>query len=437
MKKKTDRQKKLEQFAMACKEAKAKRSENRVLREAYRDDPKKAQEIRSRLIKDLIRVYNSPDNPWAGWAASRKRYRELGWYPEIFVTDLFGTHEEFSRAADLRDKRGTSKVKIVTAKLSTEKQIADYAQQSIVRHYGKWDREARKKQGVKVVLVGSDFHGQFVDPFAMAVLLDVAKTVAPDGVVLNGDVVDFPKVGRFVQIPGAGNLSLQAELDFVKDRIVKPISAACPSGAYKIWLMGNHEQRLVRYIADTAPELADLRSLRWDRLTGVEDMGWEMVFGGNWLAPMQKDRTENVRRTWKVLHDCFVVAHGRSIAKNAMDAEISRYGMSGTSGHTHRPGVWTMPTLAGKNLCWTSTGMMAGAAVGKDYVAAPSAWTMGFAVFVIDPKTKTVIPHPVHIYEDFAEFGGQVYRPSKAAKKVRKKQWEGQPAGAWRNFYDW
>jgi hypothetical protein len=435
MKKKTDRQKQMERFEKACEEAKTKRTANRCLREGYRDDPQAALDVRKRLISDLIRVYNSPDNPWAGWAASRKRYRELGWYPEIIVTDLFGTHEEFSRAAGLRDKRGTSKVKLVTARLSTEKRISDYATQSVERHYGKWDRETRKKQGVKTVLVASDCHGQFVDPFAMAVLLDVVQKVEPDGVVLNGDVVDFPKVGRFTQIPGAGNLSLQAELDFVRDHIIKPVSEICPK-AYKIWLMGNHEQRLIRYIADTAPELADLRALRWDQLTGVDEMGWELVFGGNWLAPMQKDRTENVRRTWKILHDCFVVTHGRSIAKNAMDAEISRYGMSGTSGHTHRPGVWTMPTLAGKNLCWTSTGMMAGAAVGKDYVSTPSAWTMGFAVFTIDPKTKTVIPHLVNIYEDFAEFAGKIYRPTKAAKKVRRKQWEGQPAGEWRSYFD-
>jgi hypothetical protein len=433
MKKKTDRQKLMEQFETACEKAREKRAANRELREEYRDDSAKADRMREKLVADLERVYNHPANPYRGWAASRKRYRELGWYPEIFVTDLFGTHEEFSRAAGLRDKRGTSKVKLATARLSTEKRIADYAKESIVRHYGKWDRETRKKDGVKVVAVASDFHGQFVDPFAMEVFLKVLEEVQPDGVALNGDVVDFPKVGRFTQIPGAGNLSLQAELDFVRDHLLEPVAKAAPN-AYRIWLMGNHEQRLVRYLADTAPELADLRCLQWDRLFGLGD-DWELIFGGNWLAPRQKDRTENVRRTWKVLHDCFVVTHGRSIAKNAMDAEISRYGLSGTSGHTHRPGVWTMPTLAGKNLCWTSTGMMAGAAVGKDYVASPSAWTMGFALFVIDPRTKTVIPQPVNIYEEFASFGGRVFRPSRAAKQVRRRQWEGQPAGEWRNFY--
>jgi len=422
-KKTTDRQDLIKEFEKACLEASKVRKANRKLREAYKNDSAKAESVRKMLTADLQRVFKHPSNPFRGFSASRDRYRQLGHFPEVMVTDLFGNHQEFQRAAGLRDARGTSKVKNLTARLHTESRIMKYAKDCIEPYYGKWDHRTQEKSGVKTVVVLSDCHGKFVDPFARDVLLDVVRMVQPDGIVANGDMVDFPSVGRFTEIPGAGNLSLQDELDFTREEIFRPLTEACPD-AYRLYVMGNHEQRLVRYLADTAKELADLRCLRWDRLLEIDEMGWELVFGGNWLAPRQGDRTKNVQRTWKVLHGCFVVTHGASIAKNAMDTELQRYGMSGTSGHTHRPGLWTMPTLAGKHLSWTSTGMLASFAVGKDYMAkTPSAWTMGFAVFTIDTVSEVVIPHPIHISEDFAEFAGKIYRPTQAALKARAKLW--------------
>jgi predicted phosphodiesterase len=420
---KTPREKLLLAFEKACLKAAEARAANKELRQNYRDNREKRAKVRDLLIQDLLRVFNHPDNPYAGWAASRKRYRELGHYPEILVADLFGTHAEFERAAGLRDARGTSKVRLLTARLSTEKQIREYAEESVMGSVGRWRPAYSQKDGVKHVVVGSDFHGQMVDPFALRVWLAVLKIVAPDLVVFNGDVVDFPTVGRFSQIPGAGSLSLQYEIDFVRHHIFAPTREVVGPKTPMTYHIGNHEHRLIRYLADTAPELADLRCLRWDALFGIDDFNIEMVFGGNWLAPRQKDRSENVGKTFKVYYDTFVVSHGRSIAANAMAEELKRFGLSGTSGHTHRPGVWTAPTLANPGLSWTSTGMMAGFAVGKDYVDGPSGWTMGCAVFTIDPVAGLVVPQPIMIYEEFATFAGHVFRPTEEERAIRRKMW--------------
>lgn len=420
---KTPRQEMLLRYEAACIEAGKKREIHRDLRQKYREDSKLRAKMRERLIEDLVRVLNHPDNPYAGWAASRKRYRELGWYPEILVMDLFGTHAEFERAADLRDKRGTSKVKLTTARLHTEKEIREYAEECVMRHVGKWTKEYHDRKGVKTVIVFGDSHGQFVDPFAMRVLLDVVKMVQPDGIVANGDVGDFPTVGRFTQMPGAGNLSLQDEFDFQRERILRPIRKAAPK-AWFTYHIGNHEHRVVRYLADTAPELADLRCLRWDRLLDIDDMKIEIVFGGNWMAPRQRDRKENVaRRTWKVYYDCFVVTHGNFIAQNAPWQHLGRYGMSGCSGDTHRPSIVTAPTLACPFRSWTTTPMMAGFAVGKDYVDTPSNWTMGFGVFVVDPSNGIVAPHLVLVNEDFATYCGHVWRPTAKERETRLAMW--------------
>ena len=417
-----ERQKALAKFERACEVATSRRETNRALREQYRADSGLRKKMEQRLIDDLRRVFNHPDNPYAGWAASRKRYRDLGYYPEIFVSDLFGTHAQFERAAGLRDERGTSKVKLLTATLHTEKNIKRYAEEHVLRHIGKWDVKLRDKRGEKVVVVISDLHSQFLDPFAWAVCLDVIRDVAPDAVIINGDAVDFPKVGRFVQMPGAGSLSIQSEIDFVRKEVFARLRKIAPNAAIT-YHIGNHEQRLIRYLADTAPALADLRCLAFDQLFGIEEYEIAMVFGGNFLAPRQKDRETNVRKTWKIYYDCFAVCHGQSIAKLAAEDELERFGMSGTSGHTHRPQLVTVPTLKCPTASWTSTGMMAGFAVGKDYVDEPSAWTMGFGVFTIVPAQELVVPQLVLVHEDYATFNGRAWTPTREALAIRRTMW--------------
>lgn len=420
----TPREKLLEKFEAACEEAAKQRQANKALREEYRSSRRKREKVSQLLVQDLLRVYNHPDNPYAGWSASRKRYRQLGHFPEILVTDLFGTHAEFERAAGLRDLRNTSKVRLLTARYHTEKSIREYAEECVMGSVGRWNKQYRTRKGIKHVLVGSDFHSQFVDPLALRVWLDVTKMVQPDGIVFNGDVVDFPSVGRYSQMPGAGSLSVQGEIDFARDRIIRPTLERAPK-AWRTYHIGNHEHRLIRYLADTAPELADLRCLRWDRLFEIEDLDIEMVFGGNWLAPKQRDRNNNVRKTYKVYYDALCVMHGRSIAQNAWKVELDRVGMSITCGHTHRPGVYWHGTLANPNLSATHTGMMAGYAIGKEYAEVPDAanWTMGFCLFTIDTQAQQVFPQPIIITEDMATFNGTFWRATEKDYALRRKMW--------------
>ena len=440
----SEREALLARFGEACATAAEQREANRALRQEYRGSSKKRKAMERKLVADLQRVFEHPDNPYSGWAASRKRYRDLGHYPEIMVTDLFGTHAEFERAAGLRDKRGMAILFIthdlgVVGELADEVavmfrgrlveygpvlQIFEYAEHEVMANVGRWSKQYRNRQGVKHVIVGSDFHSQFVDPLALKVWMDVIEMIQPDGIVFNGDVVDFPKVGRYSQMPGAGSLSIQEELDFAREQILRPSIERAPK-AWRTFHVGNHEQRLVRYIADSAPALASLRSLSWRNVMDIDDLDIEMVFGGNWMAPTQKDRNSNVKKTWKVYYDCLAVHHGTSIAKNSWEVELARFGMSVTCGHTHRPGVFAGGTLASPNLTATQTGMMAGYAVGKEYAQVPDSanWTMGFAVFTIDPANGIVVPHPITITEEFATFAGHVWRPTKKMREIRRAMW--------------
>lgn len=412
-----------EEYAKLCGEAANKRAGSAGLRRRMLEEPDLHKEVRSLLVEDLRRVFNDPHNPYRGFAASRQRYRQLGWYPEILVVDVFGNHEEFQRAAGLRDSRGTTNVRNTIAKLATERCVQEYAEASVLtegRNLADLDDKQQWK-GLKKILVGSDFHSQFVDPFALQVFLDSIDIVKPDLVVLNGDVVEFSSVSRHTKMPGAANLSLQGEIDFCRENILRPVRER--AGDVPVtWHIGNHEHRLVRYLADVAPDLAELRCLDWKTLFTIDDLGIEMIFGGDFMAPAQWQRRNDVeKRTWRIYYDSWAVTHGNSTSRHSAAQELSRFGISGTSGHSHRPQMFSRPTATCPTATWMTTGMLAGFAVGHHYVQGPSAWTMGFGFVVIDPERRIVIQEPVTVHEHLATFMGRVWRPTKKVLEARSE----------------
>lgn len=424
MAKKNERQIELDAFEKAVQEASAERDANRKLREQYGKDKKLQSMMRERLIADLKRVFESVANPYRGYAASRQRYRKLGHYPEIMVEDFFGNHEEFQRAAGLRDSRETTKVRNKAARLHTHQQIAEYAQKHVLAHTGLYDRTRKlaNKEHVDVV-IGSDFHSWFVDPFAMDVFIDTIEMVKPDIVVLNGDVFDFPQISRHRQMPGHFHLNLHEERRFGQEQILRRVRNAAPDATI-YFLIGNHEYRLVTYLADAAPRLAGLPELEFDTFLGIREFELNLVCQSSFLAPTANARKLDKRDNWLKLFDCYVATHGTSCAKFAADVEMNgAFRMSGTSGHTHRPQIITSNSLGTGAISWMSTPMMAGFAVGRDYVSTPSSWNMGFGVVSINPKQRLVSQQLVIVHENWASFGGRVWTPTEKALARRKEQW--------------
>lgn len=421
---KNDRDKQLAALEKAMAQAERRREDSRKLREQYRDDKKLQAKVRADLIKDLNRVFNDVANPYAGFAASRQRYRKLGHFPEIMVEDFFGNHEEFQRAANLRDSRTTTKVRNKAAVLHTHQQIAEYAKQNVLKHAGLYDRtkHLRSKSDVQV-MIGSDMHSYFVDPFALEVFIDTIKMVQPDIIILNGDIFDFPQISRHRQMPGHFHLNLHQEREFGRKEIMQRVRNAAPDATI-YFLIGNHEYRLVSYLADAAPRLAGLPELQFDTFLGIHEFEMSLVCQSSFLAPTAAARKLDKRDNWLKLFDCYVATHGTSCAKFAADVEMNgAFRMSGTSGHTHRPQIITSNSLGTGAISWMSTPMLAGFAVGRDYVSTPSSWNMGFGVVSINPQKKLVSQQLVIVHEDWASFGGRTWTPTAAVHARRKEQW--------------
>lgn len=411
-----DRKELLARFQSASAAAAAEQSIKKSLRKELAAQP---EALRAALIDDLKRVFESPDNPFKGFAASRQRYRQLGYFPEILVVDAFGNHEEFLREAGLRDARNTTRVRNKAALLNTHQKVATYADNELRRYN---DLYRTPREGRLEVVVGSDFHSWFVDPFALRVFLDTIRMVQPDVVVLNGDVFDFPQISRHRKLPGHFSLNLADEIKYGRRFILQAVREAAPN-ADILFVIGNHEYRLVNYLADTAPELAALPSLRFGELFGLDELKIGLVVRQNFLAPYDKQKKRELQENWTVIGESLVVTHGISCAKFAADEQLKRYQKSGTSGHTHRPQLITANSLGTGALSWTSTPMMAGFAVGRDYVSEPSSWQMGFGVFSILPELKVVVPNLVLVNENWASFAGRTWESNSADEARREEQW--------------
>jgi predicted phosphodiesterase len=383
-------------------EAAEERVENEKLLAEARKNPQLAVDLKQRMVADLQRVAQVP-RPIIGPSSSRQRYRELGHYNEGLVPFLFGNHQEFQRAAGLHDSRLTTKAKNRAALLHTHQQVAAYAAAELKPFVGAFDKT--QGRGSLRVVMGSDWHSKQANPFARRVFMDYLRWSQPDVIVFNGDVVDFPSVASHRQLPGHFHWNMQAEVDYA-EALFAEARAACPDATI-LWTIGNHEYRLVNYVADKASALASLRTLRFAELFGLEKHEVGLVCRSNFLAPYDKMQKRDVAENWAVLGGCYVVTHGTALGKTAAVEQMEQFKMSGTSGHTHRPQVFSGNSLGTGPLSWMSTPMMAGGAVGRDYVPGPSHWQMGFGEAVIhrgQVSQRLIIIHPT-----WAETSGRVW----------------------------
>lgn len=206
-----------------------------------------------------------------------------------------------------------------------------------------------------------DTHGIFGDDEAIACALHLSRRVKPEIVILLGDHVDFYALSRFDKDPRR-LLNLQEDLD-AGHAFVKKVRRAHPN-ARIIYLEGNHENRLQRWLHGTAPQATALKErlakgrrgsrrqlLSLPYLLGLGELGVQYVDGGS-----------------KSLGG-ITFKHGnlvRSEAGATAMAEMKKEGTSGCSGHTHRIGHASKTNRAGV-FGWWESGCLCG--LTPDYMA--------------------------------------------------------------------
>jgi hypothetical protein len=105
------------------------------------------------------------------------------------------------------------------------------------------------------------------DPVAIDLFLALTKKLDPDLVVMVGDNLDLPEMGKYRLYP-AFVRTTQAAIDYATELMFR-VRAAAPS-ARIVWLAGNHEERLANYLLDNAVAAFGLRQ-------GATPEGWPVL----------------------------------------------------------------------------------------------------------------------------------------------------------------
>lgn len=228
------------------------------------------------------------------------------------------------------------------------------------------------EENMKKVMIVGDIHAPYHDQAAINIVKIKQKEYKPDVFVINGDLCDMYSISVFSKSPARKkNFADEIkECNQVLDDLLKNV----PKGAEKVFLEGNHEHRLQRFVWEN-PAFYKLDAMDVYNLLNLKERGVKIIRadGDYWKG------TDN----YKIADS--IILHG----DNRLDgASYSRYGgysakntlfslsESVFMNHTHR-----LAEMFHKTPSKTIRGVECGC------LCAPSGhadWQQGFVTFEID-----------------------------------------------------
>jgi hypothetical protein len=154
-------------------------------------------------------------------------------------------------------------------------------------------------------------------------LVRLCKELKPAGVVLNGDIVDLAALSHFDMIGWEDRHETVDELEYAQQMLHEIERAAFR--AWKVWPIGNHDQRYNTYIAKRAQELRDLP---FTKLRDYFDL-WEPC----WRIDINDDVISKHRGRSRGEHDAYNCA--------------KKWGCTAIVGDSHRPYVRAISDVRG------------------------------------------------------------------------------------------
>ena len=328
---------------------------------------------------------------------SRDFYRINGKYAESTWTKHFGTFAQFKRKAGLEKSRLGKKIEHEIALHDDLDIFRKFYDVEVKPYYSKYERK-NKAKGIKLLLIGSDFHDIDSDPFMLGVFIDTAKRLQPDNIILNGDVFDLYEFSRFEIDPRVANIP--SRFKFVRENIFRPLRKACPKAEIDL-IVGNHEFRLMKLLADKTPALKillhDVMGLTLADIFGLDEFQINLVAKIDLGAFRVSDVNAELKQNYKVYYNCYTASHEKDWG----------FGTSGTSAHTHRPEIKTETNIPLGKLSWMNTGSIARTPV--CYQEGKNTYVQGFGIAHVDPDKQQVTQELILVTGDFAVVGGKYY----------------------------
>ena len=210
----------------------------------------------------------------------------------------------------------------------------------------------------KTWVVLNDLQIPWHDAPVLQLVLRFIRDLQPHGVILNGDVVDCYAISTYDKNP-LRRAGLQREIT-----LAQHLMASLEPLKEKIWLGGNHEDRLRRYLWKN-PQFADLDSLTFSKLFRLGEHGFSYYpYGRHWMLGKLM-----------VTHGFMVRSHSGVSARSHFD----RLGTSCLVGHTHRLGVYYKTNVRGQHAAYENGCLCR---LDPEYVQNPD-WQQGFSVVTV------------------------------------------------------
>lgn len=252
---------------------------------------------------------------------------------------------------------------------------------------------------LKTILFIPDTHRPYHDKRAWNLVLEVGDFLNPDIVVCLGDFADFFSVSSHSKDPKRA-FKLDDEIADVRVGLNELKSLGADE---KIFIAGNHEDRLSRYMMDRAPELDSFVSI--PEILQLDKGGWTYI-------PYRED--VKIGKIY-LTHD--VGSAGRGSVYKCMDA----YQHSNITGHTHRMAYVVEADAAGQSKVAAQFGWL-GDVEAADYMHRMKArkdWTLGFGIGYLDTKTGVVYITPVPIVDYTCVVNGKFFDGRKEKRRTR------------------
>lgn len=217
-------------------------------------------------------------------------------------------------------------------------------------------------------LVMSDWHYPYTSMSSLDLTLEYANKENVDCIILNGDILDFSTISRFISKPN--EMRVMEQIEGVKNLLAWMQSVMNVKIVFHI---GNHEKRLEDYVLRQAPELYQQNKL--NKLLMLEDMKIDYVEDYRYM------KFGNLN-----------IAHGHHIVKgifapvNPARGAYTKTNTSTLISHVHRTSEHIETDMNGKVIGCYSIGCMTD--ITPDYNPQVSKHNQGFAIVTKDPITN-------------------------------------------------
>jgi predicted phosphodiesterase len=240
----------------------------------------------------------------------------------------------------------------------------------------------------KILLI-PDSHFPYEDKKAFELMLKVGKAFKPDHSIILGDFIDCYSVSSHSKNPQR-SLKLTEEVNATKVALDKVKALGAKNN---VFVSGNHEDRLERYLMDKAPELFDFIST--PHILDLTKKGFK------YIPYKQAYKIGKLN----VTHDTGVA--GRYAHYKSMDA----FQHNVVIGHTHRLGYAVEGNAQGERHVTAMFGWL-GDVEQVDYmnrIKAVRDWSLGFGIGYLNPKNGVVYLVPIPIINYTCCVEGKLY----------------------------